>query len=156
MSELRTELEHEHRVIDDGLEALATTDGRPDPLGIANGQRAVDLLRRHIYFEEESLFPPLRTLGLFGPVMVMIQEHAEMWPLLDALDRDLAAGADDSARLCRELLSLLAVHNLKEENILYAGVDAELPEAQLGALSAELGAAMLPAGWTCTGLQPRP
>ncbi|WP_344783532.1 hemerythrin domain-containing protein [Gordonia caeni] len=36
-------------------------------------------LRRHIYIEEEIVFPPLRQGALQMPIMVMLTEHGEMW-----------------------------------------------------------------------------
>jgi hemerythrin-like domain-containing protein len=155
VSELRTELEREHHEIDAAFEVLAANDGAPAQAAVADTQNGIAVLRRHIYFEEVSLFPPLRAAGLFGPVTVMLREHAEMWPLLDALAVDLAADGNDAHRLARELLTLLADHNSKEETILYATADSDLPEAQVAALRADLDATAMPADWTCTALQPR-
>lgn len=84
-------LEGEHRTIDEGIFAFL----RSDAATVTPEQRtglldAIALLRRHIYIEEQYLFPPLRAAGLFGPVMVMVHEHGLMWPLLDKLERLVA------------------------------------------------------------------
>ena len=144
-------LEHEHRLIDDAIEAFA--DGNP----VTEQQRtallaAITLLRRHIYLEEEHLFPPLRDAGLVGPVMVMVHEHGQMWPILDLLEQQLDAGSTESAGpLCRDLLQQLAAHNMKEERILYPQADELLPEAERGELVELVDSATLPAEWVCAG-----
>ena len=83
---LAAALEHEHREIDEGIEAF--TSGQADAeTQTAPLTRAMDALRRHIYLEEEFLFPPLRSAGLMAPVFVMLREHGEMWKTLDLLER---------------------------------------------------------------------
>src|SRR5690554_5908558 len=75
---LAAALEREHREIDDGLEIFSAggegTDERREAL-----ERAIRALRRHIYLEEEFLFPPLREAGLVAPIFVMLREHAQIW-----------------------------------------------------------------------------
>ena len=147
-------LEREHRIIDDGIMIFAGTD----PSAAASAQRtalldAIAMLRRHIYLEEEYLFPPLRAAGLLGPVMVMVLEHGRMWPVLDELERlvaddEISAGAE----LCRNLLEQLTAHNMKEERILYPQAESTLPQADLDELSELLLTAELPAGWVCAGV----
>jgi regulator of cell morphogenesis and NO signaling len=62
---LGTALEHEHREIDAGIDAFraAAADGESEtePDGaVSSLQRAIDALRRHIYLEEEFLFPAMQ------------------------------------------------------------------------------------------------
>lgn len=146
-------LEREHRAIDEGIESFANTR----PADLTEGHRvalldAVAVLRRHIYLEEVHLFPPLRAAGMFGPVMVMVHEHGQMWPILDQLDDLLATGITDTAGLlCRDLLTQLASHNVKEEQILYPQADDLLPATDRDSLSALLTTADIPAGWVCQG-----
>lgn len=144
-------LEHEHRMIDDGIFMVANAD----PAAITGEQRsalhaAIAVLRRHIYFEEEYLFPPLRACGLVGPVMVMVHEHGLMWPLLDELERLDDIGA--APALCRTLLEQLNSHNMKEERIVYPQAESTLPQQDLAELSEFLCTAELPAGWVCGGV----
>lgn len=146
------ELEHAHRLIDAGLEAYLTGGGRPSAQHRADATNAIDLLRRHIYFEEEYLFPPLRALGLAGPVSVMIHEHGVMWPELDRLaelvgDESATAGADVGA----ELLKQLANHDWKEETIVYAQARELLPAPDRAELGGLLARGDLPDGWVSQG-----
>ena len=143
-------LEADHRAIDDHFAAFGTalSEGRVEADALAAGAAG---LRRHIWVEETIHFPPLREAGLFGPVLVMLREHGEIWALLDALDTDVAAGTS-AARLAQTFAQLeeaLEQHNLKEERILYpAGdqvLDATVAEAARGALSDGL----MPADWVC-------
>lgn len=153
MTTLAATLEREHRTIDDGIMNFA----RADPGAATSEQQiallgAVGVLRRHIYLEEEYLFPPLRAAGLLGPVMVMVHEHGLMWPLLDQLERLVADREFDlAAQLCRDLLEMLDSHNMKEERILYPQADT-LPQGDLDELAGLVSAAKLPAGWVCGGV----
>jgi iron-sulfur cluster repair protein YtfE (RIC family) len=116
-------LEREHRDIDGGIEQYAASgpDGDPAPL-----LRAMEGLRRHIYLEEEFLFPPLKAAGMTMPVFVMLREHGELWDAMDALDAQLASDAAPVVMqsACRELLAMLDNHNSKEEPIIYPQADA--------------------------------
>jgi iron-sulfur cluster repair protein YtfE (RIC family) len=143
-------LEQEHREIDDALKSCAdgATPGVEEKAAL---QRAVDELRRHIYTEEELLFPPLRHAGMLGPILVMLREHAEMWPLLDTLDHGLVEDVDEDVlrTTCRHLLVLLQHHNPKEEQIVYPEIDRVVDvDARLG-VHEFLDAGQVPADWTC-------
>lgn len=145
---LRAALEQEHRDIDVVFEEYAAGSGQADAV-----RTAIGLLRRHIYFEELSLFPPLRSAGMFGPVMVMEHEHGVMWPMLDQLETAVADGdTATGANLCRTLLAQLADHNVKEEQILYVQAEVLLTESQLSVLAAGLDEAEVPDGWTSAGV----
>jgi hemerythrin-like domain-containing protein len=147
---LAAALEREHREIDAGIEAflesLAAGRARPESL-----VRAMQALRRHIYLEEQFLFPPLREAGMVAPIFVMLREHGEIWDAMDAMDREIArdgAGAAMS-EACHELLAQLERHNAKEEPIIYPQADAVL-DADTGAqLHEHLAAGRLPEGWVC-------
>ncbi len=142
-------LEREHREVDQGIEAFTGAPaGERDPKPLL---RAVHALRRHIYLEEEFLFPPLRSAGLVAPVFVMLREHGQLWQTMDALESYLDAdGPDGAARtLCRQLVVQLVHHNPKEERILYPQADEVLTEAEAGRLRAFLDSGELPGGWVC-------
>src|SRR5215472_1763865 len=115
-------LEREHREIDARIEA-------GDERSLSG---AIQALRRHIYLEEEFLFPLLRDAepALSAPVFVMLREHGQLWQLLDSLEQE--PGADGSSGtgliLSRQLTVLLLHHNLKEEKILYPRADLLLTE----------------------------
>ena len=141
-------LEREHREIDEGLEAFAAGlsqgESRSEPL-----MRAVEGLRRHIYIEEELLFPSLRAAGMVAPVFVMLREHGEIWRALDEIDDDVRAGAAGNSTLetCQRLAGLLEAHNLKEEQILYPQADRVLTAPAGSDLAAFLASGRMPDGW---------
>ncbi len=141
-------LEREHRQIDGGIEEYtkALSDGDSDPAPLV---RAMDGLRRHIYLEEEFLFPPLKEGGLTMPIFVMTREHGELWDAMDALDA-LLAGTTASETLqnaCRELLAKLDNHNTKEEPIIYPQADAKLDPDATARLHEFLDEGRMPEGW---------
>ena len=143
-------LEKEHREIDGGIEeyAAALGSGERDPAPLL---RAMGGLRRHIYLEEEFLFPPLKEAGMTMPIFVMLREHGELWDAMDALDAQLA-GATASETLqdaCRELLAKLDSHNSKEEPIIYPQADARLSPEATARLHAFLDEGRMPEGWRC-------
>jgi iron-sulfur cluster repair protein YtfE (RIC family) len=147
---LRRALEQEHREIDGILERcvdgpVLSADDR------AELRRAVEELRRHIYAEEELLFPALREAGIIGPILVMLREHGQMWPILDRLDLGLSEQIDSAVLRadCRALLALSQLHNPKEEQILYPELD-RVVGADAGADVHELlETGRVPTDWTC-------
>lgn len=151
---LRAVLEREHQEIDAGVEPV-TGQGTVDADQRQALLRAMVALRRHIYAEEELLFPPLREAGLVGPILVMLREHAQMWQSLEALDRLLDSGSvgDDALPvLSRQLFAQLQAHNPKEETILYPQADA-LPTGVVSGVRDFLDSGQLPEGWMCQHLQ---
>lgn len=141
----------EHHEIDAGIEAyLASTEEDPR-LQAAPLLTALEALRRHIYLEEEIVFPRLSP-ALLVPLMVMRREHGELWRQMDGLadqlqDPGTAATGLDSA--CRDLLSLLERHNMKEEPVIYSHLDAELDDDEQLRVRELLQTGALPAGWVC-------
>lgn len=146
---LAVALEREHREIDAGIAAFTASPGSRQPL-----VGAIHALRRHIYLEEEFLFPLLRAAepGLAAPVFVMLREHAQIWVKLDALERDPNGSAGQA--LCHELASRLLDHNLKEEQVLYPRADDVLPPATADRLRVFLDSGELPEGWVCIKARP--
>ncbi len=142
-------LEREHHEIDEGIAAFTAAPGDPQPL-----TRAIQALRRHIFLEEEFLFPLLCEAepGLAAPVFVMLREHAQIWAALDSLEREPAEGT--RLTLCRQLTVRLLHHNLKEEKVLYPRADEALPPAAAGRLRVFLGSGKLPEGWVCVKARP--
>lgn len=147
-------LEQEHREIDGVIKGWADgpAPGADQKVGL---RRAVDELRRHIYAEEELLFPPLRQAGMVGPILVMLREHGDMWPLLDRLDHGLAEDVDDDVlrSTCRRLLTVLEHHNPKEEQILYPELDRLVGSDASHDVHELLDAGRMPEGWTCQFLR---
>jgi hemerythrin-like domain-containing protein len=142
---LAAALEREHREIDEGIEAFTASGGQDTgPL-----KRALDALRRHIYLEEEFLFPPLREGGLMAPVFVMLREHGGLWRTMDRLEGEL--GGEAGQATARELLALLEQHNSKEEPILYPQADAVLTPEAADRLRGFIASGRTPEGWVCQG-----
>jgi hemerythrin-like domain-containing protein len=139
-------LEREHREIDHGVEAFGS--GGED--AVAALSAAVAALRRHIYLEEEFLFPPMEA-GLAIPMGVMLREHGELWRTLDALEAQLAAadGSANARAICDQLLAQLERHNSKEEPIFYTQADSSLGPEATAELKAFLDSGQMPAGWVC-------
>lgn len=143
-------LESDHRTIDDHFAAFADAAARGS-LERGRLAEALRTLRLHIWVEEDALFPPLRTAGVIGPVMVMLREHGEIWRLLDDLEAIAGTPEPDlTAALATwgSLQQVLLQHNVKEEQILYAAadriLDVETATEVIDGLDADL-----PAGWTC-------
>jgi regulator of cell morphogenesis and NO signaling len=143
---LAAALEREHKEIDAGDRGVTAAPHDPQPL-----VRAIRALRRHIYLEEEFLFPLLgeAETALRAPVFVMLREHTQIWAMLDALEGRPGTTAGIDPVLCRRLASQLLHHNLKEEKILYPRADDALPPTAASRLRAFLGSAELPEGWVC-------
>lgn len=149
-------LEREHHEIDDGIDAFTAASA----IGTHETELllgAVAALRRHIYLEEEFVFPPMRAGGMVAPLFVMVREHAQMWTTLDALESDLANAADDGVlrKRCHDLMVQLQHHNPKEEQVIYPQADAVLTATASDDLLTFMGSGQLPEGWICEGARPR-
>ena len=140
-------LEREHHKIDAGIAAFSTAPWDRQPL-----TGAIGALRRHIYLEEEFLFPLLHEAepGLAAPMFVMLREHAQIWDTLDSLEHAADTGRGTGFTLPKRLTVQLLHHNLKEEKILYPRADDLLPPAAADRLREILGSGELPDGWVCT------
>ncbi|MBX3195845.1 MAG: hemerythrin domain-containing protein [Microbacteriaceae bacterium] len=141
-------LEREHREIDGGIEDYVAAGATGDPAPLL---RAMEALRRHIYLEEEFLFPPLKDAGMTMPVFVMLREHGELWDAMDGIERMLASDASPRERqdTCRGLLAMLDNHNSKEGPVIYPQADAVLaPEATVR-LQDIIATGRMPDGWRC-------
>ena len=151
MQTLAAALEREHREIDAGIESFTSGSRAGDALSLSG---AIQALRRHIYLEEEFLFPSLRTgapaPALAAAVPVMLREHGQMWDVLDLLEREIvtASRGETALTLCRQLMDMLSPHHLKEEEILYAAADDLLTRAAEVRLRGFLAYARLPGGWS--------
>lgn len=153
-------LTREHREIDAGIEAFVASAGTDEKNGDLSAWAApllaaMTALRRHIYLEEEFVFPPIRDGGLVMPIMVMLREHGELWRAMDELSQLLETAADDPSRheelvrRCSAMLDLLEAHNSKEEPIIYPHADADLPAEARAELQEFLRRGTMPEGWVC-------
>jgi hemerythrin-like domain-containing protein len=90
-------------------------------------------LQRHIAWEEEVLFPLFeQKTGMVqvGPIPVMRREHRHIRAYLDAVDAKLRNDDPSSENEEWGLLAALAVHNEKEEKVLYPTLDRLLSDAE--------------------------
>lgn len=143
-------MEQEHHEIDEGIERFAADPSSAEARQALTG--AIAALRRHIYLEEELMFPALQgggVAGLVAPIFVMLREHAQLWHTMDELALVAGAGMEDAPKICNELLVQLQHHNMKEERILYPEADRTLPLAVAGQLAEFLASGEMPAGWVC-------
>jgi hemerythrin-like domain-containing protein len=145
---LSAALEREHREIDSGVEAFTTGlsrgEGSPEPL-----RQAMAALRRHIYLEEEFLFPPLRAAGMVPPIFVMLREHGELWTTMDTLESQLTEDprGEAASATCQMLTIQLQTHNEKEEPIIYPQADTVLDPEAGAHLMSFLKSGAMPEGW---------
>jgi iron-sulfur cluster repair protein YtfE (RIC family) len=90
-------------------------------------------LQRHIVWEEQVLFPLFeRKTGMSqgGPTEVMRQEHRLIGVYLEAVHEKVRNRDPNSDSEDYFLLSALALHNQKEENILYPTLDRLLSDEE--------------------------
>lgn len=134
----------QHQQIDQGLAGISDQAILPSALATT-----LKLLRAHLYIEEEVVFPPFAKTGLAMAIRVMRREHGQMWPLIQRVEAACAAGtlADNSREDVRELLRLLATHNPKEEQTIYAAADRYDVAHPDAPLAAAIAAAHMPDGW---------
>jgi hemerythrin-like domain-containing protein len=141
-------LEREHHEIDAGIEEFtagaASGGSSAEPL-----MGAIAALRRHIYLEEEFVFPALRAAGMVPSVFVMLREHGEIWTTMAAVEAELAGDALPEAAVatCQRLLEQLKAHNAKEEPIIYPQADAVLDADYQSRLREFVASGEMPEGW---------
>ena len=83
-------------------------------------------LQRHIVWEEGVLFPLWEEktgMSEGGPTFVMRAEHRQIGQQLEAIHGKVAEQNPDSDQEEQALLDLLGTHNMKEERVLYPGID---------------------------------
>jgi regulator of cell morphogenesis and NO signaling len=83
-------------------------------------------LQRHIIWEEEILFPLFEKksgMSQAGPTFVMRIEHKEIGKILEDIHTKVKAADPASEREEEQLISILSIHNIKEENVLYPAID---------------------------------
>lgn len=93
-------------------------------------------LEQHILREERVLFPLFEEktgMRQHGPTAVMRAEHRQIARRLEAIhdkvrERDVETDQEEDA-----LVGILAVHNHKEENVLYPAIDRLLNEEEKAA-----------------------
>ncbi len=143
-------LQGEHNFVEGLFERFRAVlaSGRVDG---APFEEALKILHRHIYVEEEILFPAVEAQGLGGPVAVMLQEHGEIWRLLNLI-QELIVGGAPPAEVENSLTAVRGVlgeHNVKEEQILYPSADQLLAGPGLAATLQRIKEERQPESWAC-------
>jgi hemerythrin-like domain-containing protein len=134
---IRTLLD-EHRRL---KEILAEVEQAADPRALVTAARAFhEALARHERHEEEVLFPAVAGMG---PVQLVLQEHARLHVLRDALEQALAESSADPAAVkgpVDAVAYVLAGHMLKEESLVFRMAQAMLGPERLAELGARMAA----------------
>ncbi len=87
---------------------------------------------RHFKKEEENLFPTFESVtGMTqGPTQVMRYEHEQVKGLIGNMAEAIEKQDKDAAlSIAESMMILLQQHNMKEEQMLYAMCDRQLPQA---------------------------
>lgn len=118
-------------------------------------RRSIEALRRHIYVEQEFVFPPLRSAGREGPVIAMSSDHADLWRTMDELETFLADHKSPKAQqqTCQILMAELDRHLSREDPIVFRHVVEVLTPQDEATLRDEVEHAVLPPDWVCPGAQ---
>jgi len=117
---------HDHRQCDALWAAVEGLDGRDLPAARAALAQFDAAMRRHLAWEEDTLFPAFETAtGMRqGPTTVMRMEHAQMRGVLDQMAR--ASDWQEVLDQGDTLMMLIGQHNAKEEGMLYPMCQAHL------------------------------
>lgn len=83
-------------------------------------------LQRHIIWEEEILFPLFEYktgMANAGPTFVMRLEHKQIRQMLEDIYTKVKDFNTQTNREEERLMSIMFLHNTKEENVLYPAID---------------------------------
>jgi len=130
MSEIASAMAAQHAQCD-SLFAAVLTMASQGSWGDAASEfkRFIHEIEVHMAGEDAVLFPAFESAtGMRdGPTAVMRREHDRMRALFAQIERALAAHDTQSVEgYTSTLLIIMRQHNLKEENVLYAMLDAAL------------------------------
>jgi len=130
--------ELDHKRIDLNIASLSSRKaGKNPPAEIFD--RMKRQLVNHIDLEERILFPAFTDhsgIGPDGPVQVMVMEHRGIKEALRNTEEVVRSGDSFDQKL-REVIGRLAVHNKKEELILYPSILRSLPGPERSRIFAE-------------------
>jgi len=114
----------------DRLDELFTTFQRLKRSDFAKAKEAFKEfkfdLQRHMVWEEDILFPLWeKETGISegGATSVMRTEHRQIGQHLEAIHQKVVNQNPDSDQEEQALVNLLGSHNMKEERVLYPGID---------------------------------
>ena len=147
---LRRALEEDRPLIEQGISDFLIQRG--GLVAASDALRAsMAALRRHIYLEQELLFPLLEDRGMHGPIFAMSVEHADLWRTLDRMEEQLDDAGPWPAKqqTCQILLAEFERHTSKEDPIVFGHTEDVLASEEQEALRDFIQSAMLPPGWVC-------
>lgn len=111
----------------------------------------VEGLHRHIYWEEDLLFPLVKPLADSEIVDEFCTDHALIWKNLGELEAGLAQGT--SAGLLEltlnEMVEVLEAHNIDEERTIYAQADQLCDGLAADEFLSKVQGADAPVDWHC-------
>lgn len=141
---------NDHREVDNNLGKLTEliSKGELDPELF---KQISDSLKRHIYIEEEEIFPSLSQddSDLRQRIQGLEMEHASIWMLLDRVGKEISVREIEiSPKYIEEIISILKVHNIQEEEKVYPmiGTNGKFSKAQIHDYK-------IPEGWICHRLR---
>lgn len=140
-------LTEQHRIIEEGIVGLVDGSGSRKEL-----TKAIYLLRKHIYVEEEVLFPIVAEDGKREMALAQMKyEHGDMWPHLELAIELLERNAplDDLFKPANALMELLHIHDAKEEEAIYTIAHRYAAQATNPPLASLFKTYDIPAGWKC-------
>ncbi len=125
--------EQDHSRLDTLLKSFQATKGKD--LGKAKEffHQFNSGLKRHIIWEEEILFPIFEQktgMVAVGPTEVMRMEHRLIKEALEEIHEKLSRQDFHSEAAEEKLVSVLSLHNQKEENVLYPTMDRILSSSE--------------------------
>jgi iron-sulfur cluster repair protein YtfE (RIC family) len=142
-SDIKRFMDVDHRRVDRILTTFSALKRGDLAKASALFTRGREDLLRHIFWEEEMLFPAFEektNLRDSGPTVVMRQEHSQiragLEKIKDLLDDGKLADLDTAEQ---ELAKILAVHNKKEELILYPMINKNLSSSERKELLMRMG-----------------
>jgi hemerythrin-like domain-containing protein len=128
-SDLRALFEYDHKRIDINISIMQNVRDKEMVLRLYT--KVKRQLLKHIELEETVLFPVFTEHAMpnqTGPIQVMVSEHREITSHIS-----IPTDETDTAALLsnlERLISLLAVHNKKEELILYPLINRTVPSGE--------------------------
>ncbi len=131
---------HDHHELDEHFANFQQNKRSNYPLAKEYFKRFKFGLQRHIVWEEEFLFPLFEQVTgiVHGPTHVMRQEHRQIEAALEAVHKKVQKADPDSDAADQALLSILNVHNDKEEQVLYPAIDKAASLEQLQMLKTKM------------------
>lgn len=117
----------------------------------ADLSRAMAKLRRHIYVEEEFLFPLLQGAEMAGPLYALSGEHQDLWLTMDRMDEQLRDDSSQQSRqqACRILSAEVDRHVTKEDPIVFGRAEEILTFQEQATLRDFVENVPLPPEWRC-------